>query len=209
MPAEISEYLVLLLAGWCSGISVYLTIALLGISQRCGWIQLPGDLQNFSNIFIIALAIAVYVVEFFADKIPYVDSAWDSVHTFIRPAGAAVMGYLAGSHIGPVAQTAFAIITGTITLNMHAVKSATRLAINTSPEPFSNIGASLAEHSSVFFFFWFFIKHPILACAVMVAILIASFFFLRMMWRFVKRLFKKVDQKTTPVVSVPSGQPER
>lgn len=201
MISEIHEYLVLLLAGWCSGISVYLTVALLGISQRAGWIQLPGDMQNLSNLFIIILALAVYAIEFFADKIPYVDSVWDSVHTFIRPAGAAILGYLAGTQIGPLAQTSFAILTGTIALNMHAVKSSARLAINTSPEPFSNIGASLAEHSSIIFFFWLFIKHPVLACAAILAILVASFFFLRMMWRFVKKLFGRGDKQSVKTVS--------
>lgn len=189
--AGASGYLVLLLAGWTSGISVYLTVALLGISQRSGWIELPGNLSHLSNLLIITAAIVVYFIEFFADKIPFIDSAWDSAHTFIRPTGAAVVGYMAGTDLGPLAQTLFALGTGTMALDSHAIKSATRLAVNTSPEPFSNIGTSLAEHSFVFFLFWFFIKHPILASLIILLILALSFLVLRMLWRFVVKLFRR------------------
>src|SRR4051812_30993027 len=96
MNAALAEPLVLLLSGWCSGISLYLTAALLGICGRAGWIELPGDLQTLSHPLIIAAAVAIFLVEFVADKVPYVDSAWDSVHTFIRPLGAAGLGALAG-----------------------------------------------------------------------------------------------------------------
>ena len=191
--------LVLLLAGWSSGISVYLTTALLGISGRMGWIELPGNLKVLSNLLIIIAAIAVFVVEFVADKVPYVDSAWDSVHTFIRPLGAVGMGYLAGSEQGPVIQTLYALFTGTFALNMHAFKASSRLAINTSPEPFSNIAASTTENASVFFMFWLFIKHPILASVVIVLILILSFLFLRMLWKFVVKLFRRKPNEHSPV----------
>lgn len=197
-------YLVLVLAGWTSGISIYLTVALLGISQRCGWIHLPGNLAHLSNILIIGVAIVIYVVEFVADKIPFIDSTWDWVHTLIRPAGAALIGYTAGTDLGPMVQTLFALGTGTMALDMHAVKSSTRLAINTSPEPFSNIGASLAEHSFVFLMFWFFIKHPILASLLILVLLILSFFFLRMLWRFVRKIFS--GKKPRPNV-VQTDQP--
>ena len=190
-----SEPLILLLAGWSSGISVYLTTALLGISGRMGWIGLPGEMKVLSHILIIIAALAIFVIEFVADKVPYVDSAWDSVHTFIRPLGAMGMGYLAGSEHGLVIQTLYALLTGTFALNMHAFKASSRLAINTSPEPFSNIAASTAENASVFFIFWLFIKHPILASALIVLILILSFLFLRMLWRFVVKLFKRKSQE--------------
>lgn len=191
MPAVLGEYLIVLIAGWSSGISVYLTTAILGISDRAGWISLPGGMDTLSNWLIIVTACLLFAVEFVADKVPYVDSAWDSVHTFIRPAGAAAMGYLAGTELGPIAQTFFALTTGTIALDMHAVKASTRLAINTSPEPFSNIGASIAEHSFVFFVYWFFIKHPVLAAMLIIAVLVIGFLILRALWRFVRRLFRR------------------
>ncbi|MGH7198013.1 MAG: DUF4126 domain-containing protein, partial [Candidatus Omnitrophota bacterium] len=179
------EVAILPLAGWASGISIYLTIAIMGISARMGWIDLPAGLDVLSHPLVIALAILVYVVEFVADKVPFVDSAWDAVHTFIRPTGALAIGFMAGTEHGLLAQTALAIVTGSIALDSHAVKSATRLAVNTSPEPFSNIATSLAEHSFVFFLFWLFIKHPIICLVVLALLVLLSFFVLRALWRFV------------------------
>ena len=204
MTAALAEPLVLLLTGWCAGISVYLTVALLGICGRFGWIELPGDMQALTNPLIITAATAIFLVEFVADKVPYVDSAWDSVHTFIRPLGAAGLGVLAGVDQGPVAQTLFALLTGAVALNTHAVKASARLAINTSPEPFSNIAASFSENALVLFLFWFFIKHPILAGLLIVGSLVLSFLFLRMMWRFVRKLFHRSENP--PHAGIPVSQ---
>ncbi len=190
--AQLAGYAILLLVGWTSGISIYLTVAILGISSRAGWVELPGALQTISNPFIIGFAIILYLIEFIADKVPYVDSMWDSVHTFIRPAGAALAGYMAGTENGPVVQTALALFTGTLALDSHAVKASSRLAINTSPEPVSNIVASIAEHSLVFFLYWFFIKHPVLACSLIIVFVILSYFILKLLWRFVRAVFGKV-----------------
>ncbi|HTL70379.1 MAG TPA: DUF4126 domain-containing protein [Candidatus Eisenbacteria bacterium] len=194
----VMQQAVVLLAGWSSGISVYLTVALLGLSGRFGWIDLPSGMDPLTHPLIIALAILVFAVEFVADKIPFIDSAWDSVHTFIRPLGAAGLGAMAGTQYGPLAQTGYALLSGTIALDMHAVKASSRLAINTSPEPFSNIAASVAEHSLVIGVFWLFIKHPYLAVGVILLILVATYFFLRMVWGFVRQLFRR-DKK--PAVS--------
>ncbi len=199
MSAALMQPLVVLLAGWCSGISVYLTVALLGICGRMGWLELPGEMSAVTNPFIIAVAALLFLVEFVADKVPYVDSAWDSIHTFIRPIGAASLGALAGMDQGPASQMLYALLTGTVALNTHAVKATGRLAINTSPEPFSNIAASTAENASVFFMFWFFIKHPLWAAALIIALLVLSFLFLRMMWRFVKKLFGRGPVKPATV----------
>ena len=203
LTPALAEPLVVLLAGWCSGISVYLTVALLGISGRMGWIQLPGEMQSLSNILIIIAALAVFAIEFVADKVPYVDSAWDSVHTFIRPLGAAAMGAMAGTEHGPVVQSLAAILTGTLALNTHAVKASTRLAINTSPEPFSNIAASFGENATVIFMFWFFIKHPIWAALLIAGLIVLSILFLRMMWGFVSKLFRKSTHP--PHIDRPAG----
>lgn len=206
MSGILSQPLVLLLAGWTSGISIYLTVALLGISGRAGWIVLPGDMKVLSHLLVIIAALAVFAIEFIADKVPYVDSAWDSVHTFIRPLGAAGLGVLAGVDQGPIAQTLYAVLTGTIALDMHAVKATSRLAINTSPEPFSNIAASFTENAAVFFIFWFFIKHPIWACLLILTILALSFLFLRMMWRFARKLFgRKSKESVQSQVSPPAA----
>ena len=185
------ELSILILAGWASGISLYLSVALLGISSQAGWIHLPGELAILSNPLIIAAACLFFIVEFVADKVPYVDSIWDSVHTVIRPLGGLMLGYFAGSEHGPVIQTAYAMFAGTLTLNMHTAKAAGRLAINTSPEPFSNIGASLVEQSAVVLMFWFFIKHPVLATLLVLGILVLAFVLIKLLWKFVKKLFTK------------------
>src|SRR3989338_10229176 len=114
MSPAVTQPLVLLLAGWCAGISVYLTVALLGICGRFGWIELPGEMQALTHLLVITAAVVIFLIEFVADKVPYVDSAWDSVHTFIRPLGAAGLGVLAGVDQGPIAQTLYAVLTGTI-----------------------------------------------------------------------------------------------
>lgn len=184
--------MVILLAGWSSGISIYLTAALLGICGRMHWIQLPGGMEALQNPFIIALAVLLFAVEFVADKVPYVDSAWDSVHTAIRPLGASLLGFLAGTEHGPVLQMGYALLAGTVALDTHALKATSRLAINTSPEPFSNIAASTAEHTAVFGMYWLFIKHPYIACTIIVILLIAAFFLIRLLWRFAKNVFGAV-----------------
>ena len=183
------EILVLLLAGWAAGISLYLSVGLLGLCGHFGWIHLPGELSIFANPIIFSIAFIVFSIEFIADKIPAVDSVWDSVHTVIRPLGGFMIGYMAGSEHGPVIQTAYAMFAGTLTLNTHTAKAAGRLAINTSPEPVSNIAESTAEESLVVLMFWFFIKHPILASLSLVGLAVLAFLIIRMLWKFVKKLF--------------------
>ncbi len=194
--SALNQYAILPLIGWGAGINIYLTVALVGIGGRAQWFDLPDGLQVLTNPLVIGLAILVYLIEFVADKIPLVDSLWDAVHTFIRPSGAALVGFMAGTDQGLVAQTLFALFTGTIALDMHAVKASTRLMINTSPEPFSNIAASLAEDAAVAGMFWFFIKHPILALILLALILVLTFFILRALWRFVLKFFRRPQPQT-------------
>jgi hypothetical protein len=154
-----------------------------------GIVDLPGELEIFSNPFLIAFALLLYLIEFFADKIPFVDSLWDGAHTLIRPLGGFAVGYFAGTELGPVAQGAAALFSGAVALDTHAVKASARAAINTSPEPFTNIAASLSEDAAVVLLFWLVIRHPFIAALLVLVFLAGSFFFLRMMWRFVKKLF--------------------
>jgi hypothetical protein len=182
-------YLILLLAGWASGISLYLTVALLGIAGRSGWILLPGSLEVLSHPVVITAALFMYAVEFVADKVPYVDSAWDAVHTFIRPAGALALGVLAGTEDGPVVQTVLALLTGAVTLETHVAKSSLRLAVNASPEPVSNILTSLAEHSAVLVLFWLYVKHPVGATVVLVLVLVGLAAAIKFLWKSARRLF--------------------
>ena len=186
----LGEWLLLLLAGWSSGISIYLTLGLLGLGGYLGGFPLPGELQVLANPLVFSIAFIIFAIEFIADKIPFVDSLWDSVHTLIRPIGALALGYLAGSEHGPIAQSVYAVFMAGLTLQTHTAKAASRLAINTSPDPFSNIAASIIEQSVVIGMYWFFIKHPILASLAILALLALSFFLIRLLWKFVKKIFR-------------------
>ena len=132
-------------SSWVSGINLYAGVATLGLLGRFAHLNLPGDLNIVTNWWIIGIAGALYVVEFFADKVPFLDSAWDALHTFIRvPAGAVLAAAAFGDFDKAVQVVAF-LIGGGVALSSHGTKAATRAALNTSPEPVSNISASLAE----------------------------------------------------------------
>ena len=180
----------LLGGSWASGVNMYLTAAGLGIAHRVGWITLPGDSSVLANPFIIILAVLLYVIEFVADKIPYVDSAWDTVHTFIRPVGGAVLGYMATAHAGPLLQVPVAMLTGTVALDSHLTKATSRAAINTSPEPITNSMASVTEDVSVVGALYLIMKHPMVISIFVVLFIIFSIWFLKKMFRFLKRVFQ-------------------
>ncbi len=176
-------------SSWASGINLYMTVAGLGIAQRMHWISLPGDMSILSNPLIILLALGMYAVEFVADKIPFFDSVWDTIHTFIRPAGGAALGYMSLANVGPEAQIPVALLTGAVALNSHLTKATTRVAINSTPVPFANSVASVAEDSAVFGVLYLIIKHPIIAAIVVVLFIIFSIWFLIKMFKFLRKVF--------------------
>jgi len=180
----------LLGSSWATGVNMYLTIAGLGIADRVGFVDLPGNMDAISHPLVIAAAILMFAVEFFADKIPIVDSAWDSIHTFIRPVGGAMMGYMAMADMGPVAQIPVALLTGTVAADSHLTKATTRVAINTSPEPITNSIASVTEDGLVIGVLYLVAKHPIIAGISVIAFIIFSVWFLKIMFKFVKKVFK-------------------
>jgi hypothetical protein len=192
---------VLLGGSWASGVNLYMTIATLGIAQRMHWITLPGKLGVISNLLIISVAIIMYIVEFVADKIPYFDSIWDTIHTFIRPLGGAIMGYMSMANIGPAAQIPVALLTGAVAFDSHLTKATTRVAINTSPEPITNSIASVTEDASVMGVMFLIIKHPIIAAILVILFIIFSIWFLRMMFRFLSKFFRFLFRKEEPKVS--------
>jgi hypothetical protein len=132
-------------SSWVSGINLYAAVATLGLLGRFAHFKLPGDLAVVTNWWVIGVALGLYVIEFFADKVPLIDTAWDAVHTFIRvPAGAVLAAATFGDFDKGVQVIAF-LIGGGLAFSSHGTKAAARVAINTSPEPASNIAASLAE----------------------------------------------------------------
>lgn len=132
-------------SAWLSGINLYATVATLGLMQRYEWVKLPGGLDVLGHWWIIGLAGGMYLIEFIADKIPAVDSAWDAIHTFIRVPAGAIMAATAFADFDPAIKMAAMIVGGSLALGSHGTKAATRLAANTSPEPVSNIALSLGE----------------------------------------------------------------
>jgi hypothetical protein len=132
-------------AAWVSGIKLYAAVATLGLLGRFANLRLPGELEVLTNWWVIGVALALFVIEFVADKIPIVDSTWDVIHTFIRiPAGAIIAAAAFGDFDRSVQVIAF-LVGGGLALSSHGTKTTTRAVVNTSPEPFSNIGVSLAE----------------------------------------------------------------
>lgn len=192
---EVLNNLGILLGGsWASGVNLYLTVAVLGIAQRAGVVTLPGNLDSISNLFVISVATLLFLVEFVADKVPYVDSAWDSVHTFIRPLGASAMAFMAASDVGPALQVPVALLSGTVAMDSHLTKATTRIAINTSPEPISNSVASISEDALVVSVVWLAIKHPVMASIAVILFIVFSIWFLKVMFRFVKKVFRFLSQ---------------
>jgi len=147
---------------WTSGINLYATIAVLGLAGSYGMIQLPPNLEVLMNPLVIGFAGLMYVVEFFADKVPYADSGWDAVHTIIRIPAGAVLAWGAVGEVNPALQLVAILGGGAVATAAHGAKMATRLAINTSPEPFSNWTASVTEDVSVFVGLWAIFNHPLL-----------------------------------------------
>lgn len=147
---------------WMSGINLYATVAALGIASRAEMIQLPPDLQVLGHPGVIAVACTMYLIEFFADKVPYVDSGWDVLHTFIRVPAGAILAARSLGDMNPALELMALLAGGSIALAAHGTKAVTRLAINASPEPFSNWSASVAEDVTVFGGIWLMFQHPII-----------------------------------------------
>lgn len=178
--------------GWASGVRLYLVVLLTGLAGFMGWIALPQGLHLLAHPVVLGASGFMVFVEFFADKIPGLDSLWDVVHTVIRiPAGAALAAGVFGADNGVMALLA-ALAGGTLAATSHTAKATTRAAINTSPEPFTNVGASLVEDSLVPAGLWLAIAHPLVFVAVLIGVLIFSVWLIRTCWRFLRQLFARV-----------------
>jgi hypothetical protein len=159
---------------FASGLNLYATVAAAGFFQRFGIIQLPDSLQVLANPFVLGIAVVMFVVEFIADKIPYVDSVWDVVHTFIRPPAAALISYSAFGHVPEEWKITAALLAGGVALTSHGAKATTRAAANTSPEPISNWTLSALEDALAVFLAWMAAEHPILTAAIVVVLVILA-----------------------------------
>lgn len=175
---------------WASGINLYGTLLALGVMSNSGYLDLPVNLQIIGDPLVIAAAGLMYAVEFFADKVPGVDTGWDMLHTFVRiPAGAILAAGMIGD-VHPAAELAAAIVGGSIAATSHLTKTGSRILINTSPEPVSNWTASFAEDISVFVGIWAAIQHPYIFISFFVVFLILAIWLLPKLWRGIKRIFR-------------------
>jgi hypothetical protein len=159
---------------FASGLNVYATVAAAGLFQRFGIVQLPDSLQVLANPLVLGVAITLFLIEFIADKIPYVDSAWDAVHTFVRPPAAALIAYSAFGEVPEEWKAGAALLAGGVALTSHGAKATSRAAANTSPEPLSNWILSLAEDGLAVFLAWMAAAHPLITAAVVVVLVILA-----------------------------------
>lgn len=180
--------------GFASGLNLYATVATLGFLQRFGVIHLPDKLQALSHPVVLGVAIGLYVVEFLADKVPYIDSIWQAVHTFIRPPAAALLAFSVTAAVPEPWRWAAALLAGSIALTSHGTKASARAAANLSPEPFSNWALSLGEDVLAVWLTWFATAHPTATVVVVGVLLVVSLFLLYHLFRFLRRTFRKLVQ---------------
>ncbi|HET9359667.1 MAG TPA: DUF4126 domain-containing protein [Vicinamibacterales bacterium] len=174
---------------FAAGVNLYATVAILGLASRYGWVELPAQFQVFNNDVVIGAAIVMYAVEFFADKIPYFDSVWDMIHTFIRPVGGALIAVATLGDASTPVEGLVALLGGTIAASSHLTKTSTRAMANTSPEPLSNWALSLGEDVFVVGLGYLALKHPIAALVVAAVLLGAIAVFAAVIIRTVRRWF--------------------
>jgi hypothetical protein len=178
-------------SAWLSGINLYVTVFTLGLLQRFHVAHLPGDLGYLSHTWVLVLSGVMYAVQFLADKIPAVDSVWDMIHTFIRVPAGAVLAATAFAHFDPTVRIVALLLGGGIALTSHSTKTATRLAANTSPEPFSNIGLSLLGDVVTLGGTLLMAVHPAVLIGIVLVAVILSILLFRWVIRSLKRLFQR------------------
>lgn len=172
-------------SGWASGINSYLVVLVLGLADRLGTVAAIPDVLGRGEV--LAVAGLLYAFEFVADKIPYVDSAWDVVSTAIRPLVGGVVGVLIAGDSASLDGLVGGVVGGGSALASHSVKTGTRMAVNTVPEPFTNIGISVGEDVAVLAVVWFAVEHPVAAAVVAAVLLVAGLVLLWLAWRLVRR----------------------
>lgn len=192
---DLSQTIALTLgAGWASGINLYAAILVLGLLGATGQVDLPTGLEILSNPLVLAGAGTMYVVEFFADKVPGVDTLWDGLSTFVRIPAGAMMAAGAVPEIGPGTDILAAFVGGGMATAAHTAKASSRVAINTSPEPFSNWAASIGEDIAVVVGLFTALNHPILFIVLIVVFLLLLAWLLPKLWRGIKAVFRAIGR---------------
>ncbi|RCX26622.1 DUF4126 domain-containing protein [Thioalbus denitrificans] len=181
-------------AAWASGINLYAAVFMLGYMGATGNIQLPPDLIFLTDPLVLAAAGFMYCVEFFADKTPGVDTGWDAIHTFIRIPAGALLAAGAVAEVGPAAELAALLIGGGLAAGTHATKAGSRVLINTSPEPFTNWTASVAEDLAVIGGLWTALNYPWAFLAGLILFILLMAWLLPKIWRGIKWVFYKLGR---------------
>ena len=179
-------------AGWASGLNLYLVTLMLGLIGRAGWTDIPQVLQR-TDVMIVAGVL--FVVEFFADKVPFLDSFWDSIHTFIRPIGAAAIGAVVAGESGTIGAAVGGILSGALALDAHSAKASTRVVVNASPEPVSNVALSLFEDFGVAALVALAVTYPVITIIVVAILVVAATALTIWLWRTVRRAWGKVKAR--------------
>jgi hypothetical protein len=182
---------------FAAGINLYATVAILGLASRYGWVALPDQFRAFDNDLVIGAALLLYVIEFFADKIPWVDSLWDAVHTIIRPVGGALIAVTTLGEASPEVEGLVALLGGTLAAGTHLTKAGTRAAANTSPEPFSNWILSVTEDVFVVGLGFVALMYPVAAGIVVIVGVVLMIVFAAWIIRFARRRWTRTPAPTT------------
>ena len=197
MTQLISTIAIAMGASWVSGINLYAAVATLGLLGRFSHLQLPGELGVLTSWWVIGVALALYVVEFVADKVPYVDSTWDVIHTFIRVPAGAVLAASAFGDFDRSIQVIALLLGGGLALSSHGTKASTRAVINTSPEPVTNVAASLAEDVVAVGSVLLAAFYPALLIIVVAIGVICSIIILPKIIRYIRKLRGKITGRTS------------
>jgi Domain of unknown function (DUF4126) len=176
---------------FAAGVNLYATVAMLGLAQRLGWVELPPQFQVFDNDIVIGGAIVMYLIEFFADKIPYFDSLWDLIHTAIRPVGGALIAVATLGDASPTVEGLVALLGGSVAAGSHLTKTSTRAAANASPEPFSNWALSIGEDIFVVGLGYLALQYPVAALIVATILIVLIVLFAAAILRTVRRWFSR------------------
>ena len=176
-------------SAWTSGINLYATVSVLGLLQKFSAIKLPGGLEVLDNWWIIGIACGLYLIEFIADKIPYIDSVWDVIHTFIRVPAGAVVAYAATNETKPAIMVAATLLGGGLALSSHGTKSALRAGANMSPEPVSNWVLSIVEDVIAIVGTILAVIAPMVIAIVLIIFVVFFLWFAPKVFRAIRRLF--------------------
>jgi hypothetical protein len=177
-------------ASFAAGLNVYATVATLGLIARAGWVQMPSALHPLENWWVIGAALALFAVEFIADKIPAFDLIWNALQTFVRVPIAALLGWAATTQLSPQAQMLSAVLAGVIAMAAHGGKFAVRAAVTPSPEPLSNTALSVGEDVVAIGLTWFAATHPYIAATIAAILVVLTVLAIRWVIRAITRLFR-------------------